>query len=184
MVDQMSQWILSKVDSLIGSFDLTWSKCSRITDPDPDPDHLKGTHPKCYMSKKRAYIVPSTIVSSDYRSIMVSTEATSSKSTISCHKASACTICKMWVRLPSLTLARTRSHTPTAVQGGGEGRSWNPSLEFSICCSISKRFHLQWKVLIFLTRWAIFYGWWLCWKSATSQNMVAVLEAILNFAQN
>ena len=136
-----------------------------------------------HVEKKKAYIVPSTIVSSEYRSIMVSTEAISSKSTISCHKASACTICKMWVRLPSLTLARTRSHTPQCSTGGG-GRIWNPSLEFSICCGISKRFHLQWKVLIFLTRWAIFYGWLVCWKSATSPNMVAVLGAILNFAQN
>ena len=29
---------------VIGSFDLPWSKWSRITDP--DPDHPKGTHPK------------------------------------------------------------------------------------------------------------------------------------------
>ena len=35
-------------------------------------------------------------------------------------------------------------HTPTVVQGGGvDGPP--PPLEFLICCSISKRFYLQWK---------------------------------------
>ena len=39
----------------------------------------------------------------------------------------------------------TQSHTPTMVQGGGGG-CWTPSsLEFLICCSISKKFCLQWK---------------------------------------
>ena len=33
-------------------------------------------------------------------------------------------------------------HTPTVVQGGGVD---GPPLEFLICCSISKRFYLQWK---------------------------------------
>ena len=37
----------------------------------------------------------------------------------------------------------TQIHTPTAVQG--EGGGWNPSLEFLICRSISKRFFFQWK---------------------------------------
>ena len=34
----------------------------------------------------------------------------------------------------------TQIHTPSLVQGG-----WNPSPEFLICCSISKRFCLLWK---------------------------------------
>ena len=33
-------------------------------------------------------------------------------------------------------------HIPTMVQGGGGEGGWNPSLEFSICCSILKRFYL------------------------------------------
>ena len=37
-------------------------------------------------------------------------------------------------------------HTPTVVQGtGGGGWGWNPSPECLICCSILKRFLLQWK---------------------------------------
>ena len=42
MVDQMNWWIHSG-QGFMGSFDLPWSKWSRITDP--DPDHIKGTHP-------------------------------------------------------------------------------------------------------------------------------------------
>ena len=38
-------------------------------------------------------------------------------------------------------------HTPTVVQkeAGLDGPPPPPPLEFFICCSISKRFHLQWK---------------------------------------
>ena len=36
----------------------------------------------------------------------------------------------------------TQIHNPTVVRGGG----WmEPPLEFLLCCSISKRFYLQWK---------------------------------------
>ena len=42
MVDQMNWWIHFG-QGFMGSFDLPWSKWSRITDP--DPDHIKGTHP-------------------------------------------------------------------------------------------------------------------------------------------
>ena len=53
----------------------------------------------------------------------------------------------------------TQSHTPTVVQGGGrgEGGSWNPSQKFLICCSISKRFGLQWKAfdLLFKMRYIL-----------------------------
>ena len=37
----------------------------------------------------------------------------------------------------------TQIHTPTIEKKGGGG--WNPSSEFLICCSISKRFYLRWK---------------------------------------
>ena len=40
-------------------------------------------------------------------------------------------------------------HTPTVVQGGGvDGHP----LEFLICCSISKRFYLQWKAFDLLNK--------------------------------
>ena len=41
-------------------------------------------------------------------------------------------------------------HTPTVVQG--EGGGWNPSPEFLICCSISKRFYLQWNAFDLLNK--------------------------------
>ena len=34
------------------------------------------------------------------------------------------------------------------------------------------------KPLIFSTRGGIFYGWWWCWRSVTSPNMVAMLDFI------
>ena len=52
-------------------------------------------------------------------------------------------------------------------------------LEFLIYCSISKRFAVSGKPLVFSTRSGIFYGWWRCWRSVTSPNMVAILAAIL-----
>ena len=52
----------------------------------------------------------------------------------------------------------TQSHT--VVQGG----RWNSSLEFLICCSISKRFNLQWKAF------GLFY------KMRYNLWMVALLE--------
>ena len=55
----------------------------------------------------------------------------------------------------------------------------NPSPEFLICCTILKRFYSG-KPLIFLTRWGIFKGWWLCWRPVTSPTMVAILAFIKN----
>ena len=46
----------------------------------------------------------------------------------------------------------TQIHTPTLVQGKGEGGGWSPSPEFLICCSISKRFCPQWKALDLLNK--------------------------------
>ena len=47
MLHQMNRWI-SSGQGFIGSFDLPWSEWSRITDP--DPDHLKVTHPRSAIS--------------------------------------------------------------------------------------------------------------------------------------
>ena len=44
----------------------------------------------------------------------------------------------------ALTLGRTRKDIPHTTTRGG-GRGWNPSPEFLISCSISKRFYLRWK---------------------------------------
>ena len=52
-----------------------------------------------------------------------------------------------------LTLGRTRKFIPPLwYKGGGGGCSWNPSLEFLICCSIWKRFYLLWKAFDLLNR--------------------------------
>ena len=56
---------------------------------------------------------------------------------------------------------------PTVVQGGRGW--WNPFPKFLICCSILKPFAFSGKPVI-STRWAIFYGWWHCWRPVTSQK--------------
>ena len=48
MVDQMNRWILVQ-GGFIGSFNLPWSEWSRNTDP--DPNHLKGTHPTWFLGR-------------------------------------------------------------------------------------------------------------------------------------
>ena len=49
------------------------------------------------------------------------------------------------------TRTYTQIHTPTVVQGRRRGE-WNPSPEFLICCSISKRFYFQWKAFDLLNK--------------------------------
>ena len=72
--------------------------------------------------------------------------------------------------------ANSYPHLNTRVGGG-----WEPSLEFLICCSISKRCCLKWETLIFSTRWGIFYKWWRYWGPVTSPITVAILATILDF---
>ena len=75
----------------------------------------------------------------------------------------------------------SRIHTPTVVLKAGWW--WNPSLEFLICCSISKRFCLQWKTFDLLNkmmRWGTFYGWWRYWRPVTSPTMFAILDFTFN----
>ena len=75
----------------------------------------------------------------------------------------------------------TLSRNPTVVHGVGAGVYWwNPSLEFLICCSISKRFYLQWKAFDFLEKWGQFFALWRCWRPVTSPNMVAILDFTKN----
>ena len=45
----------------------------------------------------------------------------------------------------------TKIYTPTVVQGRRR-EEWNPSAEFLICCSVSKRFYLQWKAFDLLNK--------------------------------
>ena len=75
---------------------------------------------------------------------------------------------------------RTYTHTPTVVKYG-RGGVLNPSLEFFIYCSNSKKITLSGKPLNFSKRWSIYYGWWRYWRPVPSPNMVAILAAILDF---
>ena len=62
---------------------------------------------------------------------------------------------------------------------GGEG--WMGPLKFLICCSVSKRFYLQWKAFDLLYKMRYM---WRCWGPVTSPTMVAILAAILDFTKN
>ena len=64
---------------------------------------------------------------------------------------------------------------------GGEGGVDGPPLEFLICCSVSKRFYLQWKAFDLLYKMRYM---WRCWGSVTSPTMVAILATILDFTKN
>ena len=74
----------------------------------------------------------------------------------------------------------TPIHTPQWYKGG----EWTPSLEFLICCSISKRFYHQWKAFNLLYKMRYILGWWRCWGPVTSPTIVAILAAIFNFTKN
>ena len=72
----------------------------------------------------------------------------------------------------------TLIHTPTVVQLGEGGRSttgedgtYPRSFWYLFDFTFSAK-----PVLIFLTRWGIFYGWWHCWRPVTSPTMVAILD--------
>ena len=52
----------------------------------------------------------------------------------------------------TLTLGRTRKFKPLRWYKGGGGGWWKPSLEFLICCSISKRYCLRWKAFALLNK--------------------------------
>ena len=88
----------------------------------------------------------------------------------------------------SLTLGRTRKLIPTplplpVVQGGG-GVDGTPPRSFWYVAVFRNDLIFSGKPLICLTRWGIFYGWWRCWRSVTSPTIVAILDAILDFARN
>ena len=59
-----------------------------------------------------------------------------------------------------------------------------PPLGFWYVAIFQNGFAFSRKPLIFFRRWGIFYGWWRCWRSVTSPNMVAILAAILDFVKN
>ena len=83
----------------------------------------------------------------------------------------------------ALTLRCTSKVKPhCGTRGGVEGI--HPSLSFWYVTVLRNDFALSEKPLIFSTRWGIFYGWWCCWRSVTSSNMVAILAAILYFIKN
>ena len=78
----------------------------------------------------------------------------------------------------------THIHTPILLQGVGRGVAWNPSPEFLMCCSISKRFYLQWKAFNLLKQMR-----YLLWVVALPEdcdvtNNIAIFPTILDFAKN
>ena len=81
----------------------------------------------------------------------------------------------------------TQIHTPTMVQEvrGGGGRNWKePSPEFLMCCSISKRFYLQWKAFNLLKKnrdllWVVALP-----EDCDVTNNIAISLTIVDFAKN
>ena len=81
----------------------------------------------------------------------------------------------------------TQIHTPTMVQevrGGGGGNWKEPSPGFLMCCSISKRFYLQWKAFNLLKKMR-----YLLWVVALPEdcdvtNNIAISLTIVDFAKN
>ena len=65
-------------------------------------------------------------------------------------------------------------------RGEGDG----PPLSFWYVAVFWNDFAFGGKPLVFCKRWGIFYGWWCCWRSVTSPNMVAVLATFLDFIKN
>ena len=79
---------------------------------------------------------------------------------------------------PSEIQENSYPHCGTKGGGGVDGTS--TLLGFLICCNFLKNnFALSGKPWIFF--FGIFYGWWCCWRSLTSPNMVAILATILDF---
>ena len=59
---------------------------------------------------------------------------------------------------------------------GGGGVDGTPPWRFWYGAVFWNSFTFSGKPLIFLTRWGIFKGWWLCWRPVTSPTMVGILE--------
>ena len=76
-----------------------------------------------------------------------------------------------------LTPGRTGKFIPPPWYKGGLMEP-PPPLGYLIRCNFSKQFCPEWKALDLL---GIFYGWWRCWRSLMSPNMVAILATILDF---
>ena len=73
-----------------------------------------------------------------------------------------------------LTLGRKRNTIPPSrYKGGGGWCNPPPPLSFWYVAAFWNDFAFSGKPLIFSTRWGIFYGWWHCWRSVTSPNMLA-----------
>ena len=77
-----------------------------------------------------------------------------------------------------LTPGRTGKFIPPPwYKGGVDGAS--PPLGIRYVAIFRNNFALNGKPWIFFL--GIFYGWWRCWRSLTSPNMVAILATILDF---
>ena len=102
--------------------------------------------------------------------------------------------CRLYPSHGPLRFITNRSQLPcekrSAWGGGGRGRGvgggggWNPSPKFLACCSISKRFYLQWKAFDLLNKMRYILWVVALLGAVTSSTTVAILAAILDFAKN
>ena len=75
----------------------------------------------------------------------------------------------------------TQIHTPTVVQAGG---GWNSYPEFLICCSILKRFYLQWKAFDLLNKMRYILGVVTLLEASDVTNNGRHLDRHLDFTKN
>ena len=86
---------------------------------------------------------------------------------------------KKYLTLKRWTLGSTRKVIPPSWckcrewRGGGVVLM---ELLSRVVAVFQNKFAFGGKPLFFSTRWGIFYGWWRCWGSVTSPNMVAILD--------
>ena len=84
----------------------------------------------------------------------------------------------------AITLRKTKRLRRRRLREEGGGGGWNPSPRFLACCSISKRFYLQWKAFDLLNKMRYILWVVALLGAVTSSTTVAILAAILDFAKN
>ena len=106
-----------------------------------------------------------------------------------------CFACRLYPSHGPLRFITNRSQLPCKNEApeeeeaegggwGGGGGGWNPSPKFLACCSISKRFYLQWKAFDLLNKMRYILWVVALLGAVTSSTTVAILAAILDFAKN
>ena len=84
------------------------------------------------------------------------------------------------VSLKSYPSDDTQIHNPHSGTSGGGGGGKNSPKSFWYVAVLGNDFTFGGKPLIFLRRWAIFNGWWHCWRPGTVPTMVAILDFTKN----